>query len=400
MALGAGAVLGLLARRGLSRLDLVDARLREAGRVTAAGARLQRRALEALPPTVPEDDPMVGDLRLQLAEARRLEAHLPPSVILSLAELEGAVARAPVRRSDLVEAAELLEAVAGSESLAREQILAGARTDLRAERDATFVGLLALTLLALVGVWVAPRAPPFRALTRLWLGGILARRATLARGERMALAGEAAAGLAHELRNPLAGVTLGLQNLERERTELASRIHPLVAELQRVTRTLERHLQAFRPPPEPPTEVRVDGLLEELAELLRYEAAPGVALVVAASPGLRCRTRPDPLRQIVLNLGLNALHALESRGGTVRFHASRADGSLTLEVMDDGPGFPEAVLAGTLPPLSSSRPGGVGLGLRLARRMTVELGGALTLSNRPSGGASAEIRLPCAPEAP
>jgi signal transduction histidine kinase len=285
-----------------------------------------------------------------------------------------------------------------AESVVQTRIFADAQADIRRERNVTLVGLAALTVLALLGVWMPPRGvtAPFRPLLRAWIRGILGERKALLRAERLALAGEAAASLAHEIRNPLAGVAMGLQNLERDAEDLGPRIRPMVSELERITRTLNEHLGALRAPAETPVEVDVSRLVSDMVELLRYEAADGVQVELSVEAGVRCRTQQDRLRQVLLNLALNGLQVLEPRGGTLRIEASRSGNGLALEVLDSGPGFPEGVLHGVTGPFASTRAGGVGLGLRLVRRMVGELGGTLELSNPAEGGARAVVRIPCA----
>ncbi|MEJ2205216.1 MAG: sensor histidine kinase [Gemmatimonadota bacterium] len=395
---GAAIVVALLARQNLRRLELVDSRLQDTGRFAEARARLQRRAFELLPPTLTGESVLVSDVLLQIRQARQLGSMLPEDVRASLERLDRTLQAPFVLRDDLVLAASLLERIVDAESVLQEQIFANARADIRNERNVTLAGLVLLTALGLLGVWkvLEGGVPPFRPFVRLWLQGVLDQRRALLRAERLALAGEAAAGLAHEIRNPLAGVTLALQNLERDSPDVAPRIQPVVSELERVTRTLNEHLGALRTPPESLSDVDVSRLVLELVELLRYEADKGVQLVTAVPQGIVCRTRQDRLRQVLLNLALNALQALEASGGTVRFELTANGAELTLAVRDTGPGFPEAVLQGVPAPFTSTKPGGVGLGLRLVQRMVRELGGDLELSNPEEGGALAVLRLPCA----
>ena len=398
VAVGTGVT--VLAHRGLARLDLVDQQLRDTGRFAEARARLQRRAFELLPATLPGDNVLVGDVLLQLRQARGLGEQLPDDIRERLDALESALVRPSVSRDDLVLAATLLETIVDAESVVQERIFSDAQADVRYERNVTLVGLALLTLLGLVGVSMVPRGRSLRILTRFWLRGVLEQRKTLLRAERLALAGEAAAGMAHELRNPLAGVTLGLQNLERDAEDLAPRIRPLVSELERVTRTLNEHLGALRTPAEAVSDVDVEQLVSDLVDLLRYEATEGVTVAASITPDLACRTQGDRLRQVLLNLGLNALQAMEKGGGRLQLQAERAGDWLEVAVSDTGPGFPEAVLRGAAIPLSGAKPGGMGLGLRLVRRMVGEMGGAVELTNPEGGGASAVVRIPCGQEGP
>ena len=397
---GAAVVVGVLGQQNLRRLELVDSRLRDTGRFAEARARLQRRAFEMLPVTLRGDDVLVGDVLLQIRQAGSLGDRLPDDVRTALHRLESALESPVVLRNDLVAAAALLEGIVDAESVVQERIFEDARRDIRSERNVTLAGLVALTLLALLGVWTVPRGAvaPFRPLLRTWIRSILDQRRALLRAERLALAGEAAASLAHEIRNPLAGVAMGLHNLERDAEDLGPRIKPMVLELERITRTLNEHLGALRAPAEAPVEVAVSPLVTDLVELLRYEASDTVKVEMSVAADVRCRTQQDRLRQVLLNLALNGLQALEAGGGKLRIEAARSGAGLELSVRDDGPGFPEAVREGAAGPFASSRPGGTGLGLRLVRRMVGEMGGSLELSNPDGGGALAVVKIPCAEE--
>lgn len=390
-------VVFILSARNADRLGIVDARLRDTGRFAEARARLQARSLEAVPPVLSAQSAFVQDVRIQVEQARRLGERLDPETRALLERLTVALGQPLVSRADLLAAAGVLAQIVDAESQVQERIFADARRDARRETLLTFVALLLLGLLSAIAVWAAPRAAataPVRKLLRASIRTVFDQRRSLLRAERMAIAAESAATLAHELRNPLAGVTMGLQNLERELPDHATRIGPMVGELQRVSRTLNDHLGALRAPLEPATDTDVAQMVDELVELLTYEAAAGVAVVDDVLDGLRARVPADRLRQVLLNLGLNAIQAVEAGGGRVVFEGRRTPEGLRLEVHDTGPGFPEPVLKGATGPLVSSKPGGSGVGLRLVRRLTEEMGGRLHLQSDPAGGARAVVILP------
>jgi len=394
----AAALTVALSRRGVDRLEMTGARLDETGAFSTARIRLQRAAFEQLPPYLSGGTVLVDDIRIQLQQARNLGPRLPADVLAAIDRLSTALGAPLVARGDLLAAAVLLERIVEAESEAQAQILTDAIYDIRRERTMVLVGLLATVALLSVLLWTTPQrvVAPLRPLLGFWFRGLMDQRRTALRLERLALAGEAAATLAHELRNPLAGVTLGLQNLERESEDLAPRVRPLVEELERVTRTLNEHLGAFKGPVEEASKVDVRRILTDLGELLRYEAPAGITVEIEAPVGLTCRTKNDRLRQVVLNLGLNGLHALEPAGrGRLRLEGWSDGSTLEIRVRDTGPGFPEAVLNGIQPPLSSASPSGSGLGLRIVRRAVAELGGSLKLSNPPDGGALVVVSLPC-----
>jgi len=225
---------------------------------------------------------------------------------------------------------------------------------------------------------------------------LLKQQQSLARAERLAATGELSAILAHELRNPIAGIQITITNLRRDIADaaLGERIDLVSSELQRITRLLNGLLQQSSHVPEPARVVAVDRLVQELATLIRYQLPPWIELAVQAVPKLECRLPEDGLRQAMLNLILNSVQAMHNKPGTVTIQATRESQSLILSVTDEGPGFPEEVLNG-IRPFVTSRESGTGLGLAIVKRFAKDLGGELTLSNRASLGACVTLTVPC-----
>ena len=225
---------------------------------------------------------------------------------------------------------------------------------------------------------------------------LLQQSRSLARAERLAAVGELAAAVAHELRNPLAGIQMSLANLRRELPDagLVQRLDPVVAELQRVARLLNDLLAPSRHVPEPRRVVRLAPLVDELLALTRYQVPPQIELEAQVPFDLECTVPADALRQALLNLLLNAIQALEERPGKIATVARREANAVYVAVLDDGPGFPEPLLRGGVRPFATSHEGGTGLGLAIAQRFAREVQGELKLENRVPHGACAELRIP------
>jgi C4-dicarboxylate-specific signal transduction histidine kinase len=220
----------------------------------------------------------------------------------------------------------------------------------------------------------------------------------LAHAERLAAVGEMSASLAHELRNPLAGIDLALANVAGELEhdpDRAARIARVRAELQRITRLLNDLLARARQKPEEPVPVALDALVEDLFALVRYQVPEGVTLVRDIDPALVCKLPDARTRQVLLNLVLNAAAALGARGGTIRIRAERAGERLVLTVEDDGPGFSDSLMRDGIRAFRSNREGGTGLGLAIVRRFAVDLGGEVSIENLQPHGARVTLRLPC-----
>lgn len=232
---------------------------------------------------------------------------------------------------------------------------------------------------------------------------LLEQHESLARAERLAALGEMAASLAHELRNPIAGMMMSLENLLRETDDPGTkeRLELITGEMQRLTRLLGAYLAPARHQPEPAVEVDVARLVDELCALVRFRLPDEIELTSTVQTPLVWLVPRDRLRQALLNLVLNAQQAIQSTGpgagGRIDVRVeidTSAAGELLLCVEDDGPGFPAATLESGTQPFQTSRSGGTGLGLAMVRRVVRDLDGRMELANREPRGACVRLWLP------
>ena len=221
--------------------------------------------------------------------------------------------------------------------------------------------------------------------------------ARLRRRERLATIGQVAAGIGHDLRNPL-GVIESSLYLLRKRTgddERAGRHLDKIAGQVRVSNQiitdllqLAREKEAVREP--------VD-LAEVVAEAVEGAGLPG-SITVETDVDARLLGDAGLLRQAVVNLLTNAGAVLGDAGGRVWVRARRLDDTaVTLSVEDDGPGFDPEALGDAFEPLVTTRAKGVGLGLALVRSIVERHGGIVTAENREEGGARIRLSLPSPP---
>ncbi len=231
-----------------------------------------------------------------------------------------------------------------------------------------------------------------RAVTR----ELLAHNRSLAQADRLAAVGEMAAGMAHELRNPLAGIQLALANLRQDLPDedARARLELVGGELRRITDLMNGLLGQARLLPEAAVAVDLARTVAEVLALARYQVPPGVVFEQDIPDALRCWLPENQLRQALLNLALNAAQVMDE-GGAARVSARLGEGGVAISVSDQGPGFPETMLRGGVRPFATARPGGTGLGLASVRRLAQDLGGTLQLDNLEPHGARVTLFLPC-----
>ena len=219
--------------------------------------------------------------------------------------------------------------------------------------------------------------------------------------ERLAALGELSAHLAHEVRNPLTGISSAMQVMQAETPENNPRreiLGKILGQLNRMEQTMGNFLRFARMPE---AVVRPFDLHEPLGRVLdliesrlRSQNVHLERSIPEDLPGLR--GDPGQIEQVFLNLCLNALHAMPS-GGTLRVSARReAAGALIVEVSDTGKGISSADLEHVFRPFFTTRENGSGLGLPLSRQIVMAHNGEIWIESVPERGTSVYVRLPAA----
>lgn len=223
-------------------------------------------------------------------------------------------------------------------------------------------------------------------------------RAHLAQQQKMAAVGTLAAGLAHEIGNPLASMSSELEMLERMwDADDAKAALPVLRDQVRRMSMLLRELMSFgHPTNAEPTTFAPKDLLEEVARLLRHDPrCRAVSVCVVTDDALPLLTSRDQVLQVLVNLGLNALDALDG-SGQLTLHASQSVvGEANLSVQDTGPGVPDDLASQLFDPFFTTKPPGrgTGLGLFVSERLVQGLGGRIELDNT-NAGARFTVVLP------
>jgi signal transduction histidine kinase len=230
-----------------------------------------------------------------------------------------------------------------------------------------------------------------------------ALEAEVARRDRLAALGDVAAAFAHEVRNPLNAVSMGLQRLRAEFApapldEYTTFVDLMQGEVTRLNGTVEEFLSLARPLPLAPAPLALDGLLGELAALMarQAEAASIAVRVSVPRPAPVALADRDHLKQVLLNLVLNAVQAM-GPGGVVTIEAQAVRDRVAIVVADTGPGIPPERLARIFDPYFTTKGDGLGLGLTIARRIVVAHGGSIEVDSEPGRGTRFRVWLPAAP---
>ncbi|HTU90817.1 MAG TPA: ATP-binding protein [Gemmataceae bacterium] len=223
------------------------------------------------------------------------------------------------------------------------------------------------------------------------------------RAEQLAAVGQLAAGIAHELRNPLMPIKILVQSAADRRPSpgLDGRdLAVLEQEISRLERSIQTFLDFARPPRIEKRTFEVREVLEQIVQLLEARAERQDVRIERCFPDEPLLLQADigQVRQVVLNLLLNALDAVP-RGGTIWLELRKESGSwLALSVADSGCGLPAGLGAQIFEPFVSTKETGLGLGLSICKRIVEAHEGQIQADNRPEGGAVFTVRLPCATE--
>ncbi|MDP9173007.1 MAG: ATP-binding protein [Planctomycetota bacterium] len=220
----------------------------------------------------------------------------------------------------------------------------------------------------------------------------------LERKKRLAALGEMAAGMAHEIRNPLGGIQLYASMLARDVRESPAslqlvgkissgvkHLESLVSQVLQFTREIEAH----------PVATDLADLVDQAVELSadRIQFA-GVTCRIQGPRPMRVNVDPMLIGQALLNLLINAIEAVGGPGTIdVVWSAAEASSQFSLSICDSGPGIPPAVLERIFNPFFTTKATGTGLGLAIVHRIVEAHEGSIVVTNSPPSGAMFEIRI-------
>ena len=220
----------------------------------------------------------------------------------------------------------------------------------------------------------------------------------LRRTERLSAMGELAAGVAHEIRNPLNGIGMLVQRLEKEfvpeeEEEFRGMIRTIRSEVQRVNRIVHQFLTLARPPKLCLSSTSLDAVVRETLMTLSAAAdEKDVEMVLSLAAEGPVSLDREQMKQVLLNVLLNALDATAS-GGRVEVRTTQDEERSVIEIRDTGIGIPPENLERIFDPYFTTRDKGTGLGLAIAHRIVAEHGGRIEVESGEGEGTVFRIEL-------
>jgi len=217
--------------------------------------------------------------------------------------------------------------------------------------------------------------------------------------EQLAAVGELAAGIAHEIRNPLASISGSVQVLSSELTVGSTErrlMEIIVSESNRLSGILEEFLRFVRPQERRVAPFDVATTIAEVMDIFRLsdEISDAHAIEVDVHPlSSTLSGDRDQIRQIVYNVAKNAVRAM-SAGGTLSVVGREEDSEYTIRFVDTGRGMSPDELARLFTPFSTAFDDGTGLGMAIVRRIVEDHGGTIDIESRPGEGTAVTIHLP------
>ena len=223
-------------------------------------------------------------------------------------------------------------------------------------------------------------------------------RTQMSRAEHLATLGELATGLAHEIRNPLAGIAGVIEIIGRDLPESSparAMVKDVRLEINQINRILTDLLETARPHPPQMMRSSLNTTVEHAVMLARQQVlSKPIRIELHQAPGLaEVEHDSDQIHQVVLNLLLNAVQAIEGPG-TVTVTIGGHDDCATIAVSDSGRGMTPQQIAQIFRPFFTTRANGTGLGLPLVRRIVDEHHGRIAVTSEPGKGSIFEVEIP------
>jgi two-component system sensor histidine kinase HydH len=221
------------------------------------------------------------------------------------------------------------------------------------------------------------------------------------RAEQMSAVGQLAAGVAHEVRNPLAGIKLLIDSALASKNAKPLNmedLHVIQHEVTRLEQTVQAFLDFARPPSPKLCRCDLREVVSQAADLVRARARQLNVQIDIRAPEAPVDASVDrgQICTVLVNLLLNSLDAMP-QGGRIEIDLEEGPDNRRIRVQDSGTGIPPDILPRLFTPFATSKPTGTGLGLSISRRVVEEHRGTINAFNRAPNGACFEVSLPSGP---
>jgi signal transduction histidine kinase len=272
-------------------------------------------------------------------------------------------------------------------------------------------GLLLISFILLLGLGAVVGLSGYHELLAPLRNQLRQSHLIIERHEKLASLGTLAAGVAHEIRNPLTAINVRLHSLKRNLVAGSSEHEDatvIASEIKRLEGIVQAFLQFARPADPKFVTVSADSLLARVRALFSGQLEEsGIQLILESPPDVWVRVDPLQIEQVLINLVQNAAESIE-RKGEIRLRARTANARLrgrtraavALEVSDTGKGIPPEVRKRLFDPFFTTKEEGTGLGLSIAARIVEQQGGALQFATQVSRGTTFTVLLPEAEHLP
>ena len=263
---------------------------------------------------------------------------------------------------------------------------------------ATFQRLLKLSVALLLSLIVALAILVYRGMIAPLRFRLTESRAIIARQEKLASLGVLAAGVAHEIRNPLTAIKFRLYSLKKSLPAGMADSEDAVVisdEINRLERIVRDFLQFARPSEPALITIPTQRILEEVYELLKSQLKKsGIELKLEPSEPVWVRADTQQIKQVLINLIQNSADSI-GRDGVITLRARNGSGGLAImDVIDTGKGIPPEVQQRLFDPFFTTKDGGTGLGLPIASRIVEKHGGELRYQTHLNRGTTFSVVLP------
>ncbi len=222
---------------------------------------------------------------------------------------------------------------------------------------------------------------------------------SLIQSERLATVGKLAAGVAHEIRNPLTALRGFCQLLGEKYTDDSYYFNIMITELDRINMIVNDFMTLSNPQIAEFKNENINKILQSVISILETQALLNNVIIVASYhevPPIRCEE--GQLKQVFMNVINNAIHAMPT-GGEIKVSTQvKRDGYIQVSIEDDGIGIPEDILRRVGEPFFTTKVNGTGLGLMISRRIIENHNGLFAISSKVNQGTTVTINLTKATE--